>query len=393
MVNTEKKLKFDLGENVIFAFLIIFALGQIIRINFNLIGTNITLQPIDLIAGFSLIPFVGKKLKEPRVYKYIASFIIIAIFSQLLALTQFKATEVIKGTLYLIRFISYSSLFVLVFNYAKTKDKNKILINTLIFIAFIIASLGWIQYFLFPNFWHIKFLGWDEHLYRLVGTFLDSGFTGIMLVLGFFATLYKSFEKNSKKLSLLLIFMLVSIAFTYSRSSFLGMFLGMTVSFLITKRKKRVVLYSVIFTVILALLPRPGGEGVKLERVSSVHSRFSDYGQILTIARQNTLIGVGYNNLCVARNKYLNDTSFDSHACSGSDSSLLLVFATTGVIGLLTFIYMGIKILGSVNNDIYGKAFLASSAALFAHSVFVNSLFYPWVMGWMAILLAISIKE
>ena len=80
-------------------------------------------------------------------------------------------------------------------------------------------------------------------------------------------------------------------------------------------------------------------------------------------------------------------------SCSGSDSSLLFVFATTGIVGLMIFLYAGRVMFSSTGRAVYGIAFVSSLVAVLIHSLFLNSLFYPWVMGWMGILLAISLKK
>jgi len=62
---------------------------------------------------------------------------------------------------------------------------------------------------------------------------------------------------------------------------------------------------------------------------------------------------------------------------------LLFVWATTGVLGLLVYLRFWLKAVRSKNLIV-----TASVTALFAHAVFLNSLFYPWVMAWLWTLLA-----
>ena len=76
--------------------------------------------------------------------------------------------------------------------------------------------------------------GWDDHLYRLIGTFLDPGFTAIILVFGFLTSLAyylkpaapKGGFKN-KYFLLISIFLFVSILFTYSRAGYIALIVGM----------------------------------------------------------------------------------------------------------------------------------------------------------------------
>jgi hypothetical protein len=72
-----------------------------------------------------------------------------------------------------------------------------------------------------------------------------------------------------------------------------------------------------------------------------------------------------------------------SKAAAGMDSSLLFVAATTGIIGAAAYIYL---LFSMIRNGKKSRFYIASFAALLVHSLFVNSLFYPWVMIWMWIL-------
>ena len=145
-------------------------------------------------------------------------------------------------------------------------------------------------------------------------------------------------------------------------------------------------------SLIVVSLPRPGGEGVKLERTASITFRIEDYRNTLIIINKAPLFGVGYNNMCIARGKFSDQANLNSHACSGSASSLLLVLATTGIVGFLIFANLIQKLIVSLTKNVYGLTFLSCLVALLVHSLFVNSLFYPWVMGWMGILLSVSLK-
>jgi len=101
---------------------------------------------------------------------------------------------------------------------------------------------------------------------------------------------------------------------------------------------------------------------------------------------------VGFNNICEARVLLFTEKR-ESHSCSGSDSSLLLVAATTGLSGLMVFLFMGYKLTNMIKNDFYGTSFKALSTALFVHSFFVNSLFYPFVMGFMGLVLSCAYSD
>jgi len=149
----------------------------------------------------------------------------------------------------------------------------------------------------------------------------------------------------------------------------------------------------VSLTLIIFLLPRPASSGVELERTFSILARFKNYQETLAVWEKSPLFGVGYNNLCLAKIKYLNHGDYLSHSCSGSDSSLLGLLATGGVLGLISFTSLLKQIVKNLDYQNLGGGFSACLVALLTHSLFVNSLFYPWVMGLMGLLLAISQKN
>lgn len=395
MAKTRTKLDKIIPETLIFLFLVIFPFGQLVRIPVQFFSETIVIHPIDVVAGLSLIYFLIAKLAQPKISKYIYAFLAAAVFSLLFSLTLFESSEILKGSLYLLRLFSYVGFFMVVRNYAKSKDRKSTLLLSLIAVSVFTAIYSWIQLFWLPDLRDLKFLGWDDHKYRLTGGFLDPGFTGIILVLGFLASL-THYLKSKKYTSLIAsVFLVLSVVFTYSRASYLALFAGLLTTILLVKRGVKVVFITVvlIFLITIPILPRSLSEGAQLERTHSIFAKVSDYKQTVLVIKESPVFGVGYNNLCLAKVKVFNIDNTVSHSCSGSDSSLLFVFATTGIVGLIIFAYAGWSSIKGVKRDVYGIAFTASVAALFVHSLFLNSLFYSWVMGWIAVLLAIALPK
>jgi hypothetical protein len=87
------------------------------------------------------------------------------------------------------------------------------------------------------------------------------------------------------------------------------------------------------------------------------------------------------------------DISSFNHACSGADSSLLFILATTGVVGGLIFLGMLYQMIFLSAGNTYGLIFRSSAFALLAHSLFVGSIFYTWVAGWIMIVYALSVTD
>lgn len=352
-----------MDKALLFTALVIFPFGQITKIG--------PVNFLDLLVFLMAIYTLLKKSKFPTWYPYLLSFILFGLFSWVVNAFIIKSDLIFKGLLYGIRLLIYSVLPIFIFNFFKTKKDKIFILNSLISVAVFTAVFGWVQYLIWPNLTALKYLDWDDHLGRLVGTFLDPTFTSIILVLGSIIAL-----KENKKLSL--IFLLISILFTYSRASYLVL-----IFILIYFRKYLII---VLFIISIFFLPKNmGGEGVNLTRTSSGNLKIINYKETLQIIKKSPTIGVGFNNICPAREVYLGDVNLESHSCFGSDSSILLIIATTGIIGFILFSAFIIRVS---NFPLLTISFMA----VLVHSIFSNSLFYPWVMFWLFVLLGLGSK-
>lgn len=183
------------------------------------------------------------------------------------------------------------------------------------------------------------------------------------------------------------IFVFITLMFTYSRSSYLALIVASLVYSIISKRIIYILVLLTLFTASILVLPRPGGEGVKLERIFSIEQRIDNWKLGVQIWKDYPILGVGFNTLRYAKNLYANDQSdlLSSHSGAGLDNSFLFVTATTGIIGLTAYLLLLYEVW-----NIGGLKLKLSLIAAIAHSLFLNSLFFPPVMIWLWILLGIS---
>lgn len=375
--------KIGLRNIFIFLFLAIFPFGQIIRIGI--------LQPIDIIVGFAAVYTILAKLEKPRLFKYLENFLIVAGFSWLLSAAVFRQIQVFYGFLYLIRLAAYLYFVVYVWNFVKSKARNKdLVLGSLLTVSLVSAVFGWIQYFVLPSIRPFFVWGWDEHFLRLVGTFLDPGFLGLILVFGCLITMYRFMEAGQKKYLFGTAFLILSLAFTYSRASYLAFFAGFLVILFFYKKLKYFLFIVLGFLGIMLSLPTSRNHVLSFTREFSAVARVASYADTINIFETSPVFGVGYDNLCLARSKELGYIDFQSHACSGSDSSLLFVLAATGILGLITFIWTVFKSLVFTK---YHILYTSSLAALSIHSLFTNSMFYPWIMGYIILIFAVSLRS
>ena len=380
-----------LVEKLTFLYLLAFPFGQLLALKASFLGANIRVHPADLgsLLALGVIAFAG--MGRPKFFKEIFNLALLGVFGLALSFFVFETKQVAIGALYLLRAVSYAAFFTAIYHLVKAKNKYKnILFNALIVVSLEVGVLGLVQYFLIPDLRFLYAFGWDDHLYRLIGTFLDPGFTGIILALGGILALAAYIKEENRVYLLGLAFLTLALLLTYSRASFVAFGVGLATLFIKTRRSL-ILLIAAIFLLAIPFLPRPEGYGVRLERTHSIVSRLANYRQTLEIFQKSPLFGVGFNNMCAARQEFLEDKMTDSHACSGSDSSILLILATSGVVGLILVIYLSKTILESLPGNVFGYAFLACFMALLVHSQFVNSLVYPWVLGYMSILAGVSL--
>jgi hypothetical protein len=385
--------KIDFENIFIFLFLIIFPFGQIIRLSFNFAGINIPAQPLDLVVGLGAAYSVFFQKNRPKIFEYIRFFLSVAVFSFAVSFVTF-GSEVVYGAFYLLRLTSYLLFLNYVWNFAKKSISNKrLLMDSLLAISIISALFGWLQFFIIPDIKPFFVYDWDMHLFRLVGTFLDPTFLGIIIVFGLILSIYRYMGEGKKRYLFITALLLISLAFTYSRASYLAFLGGVSIMVLLKKKYRKILFWIVGLLAIMLLLPTARNRSIELTRTFSITSRLTNYRETFELFKRFPIFGIGYNNMCIARNKYVGVESYASHACSGSDSSLLFILATTGIIGLMIFfgsVFGVFKLLGNSNEQ---YLLMAISSALFVHSLFSNSLFFPWVMGYLVLLLGASFKE
>lgn len=328
---------------------IIFFFGQLLRINFQ----NISFPLIDifiiiLALGNLIKRYQDKKIKIEN--KYFLFFIIYTLI-----ISRFLS---VKSIFYFIRLSCLLSFFIFPPSYNKKFYQffKIIILSSIIF--------GFIQYFFWPNFTYFSSLDWDPHLYRLVGTFFDPTFTGLIFLL----FTIKSFLKKEYLLTTV---SYIALSLTYSRSSLLALLICSIFYYLKNKNKKILFYTILIIGLTVVILPRLEGEGTKLERTSSIIAKIENYKEGINLFLKKPIIGYGYNNLPHIRE--INNPQ--SHANAGFDGSLLTILVTTGIIGLL-FFSKGLHLLFTQSNLEKKIMFLA----IFIHSLFANSMLYPWTI-------------
>ncbi|MBI5412096.1 O-antigen ligase family protein [Candidatus Peregrinibacteria bacterium] len=418
--------------------------GELVRFSvfgFDLLPADILLPILFVVWGLYKFPisnfqFPNKlqvtsyKLRIGGIGKAILVFIWVAVLSLLLNSIRFPMSEMARATAYFVRLAMYMGLYFVVYDLSfhpvyhgrsesarnMSRFRNKFGMTWYVWIvvlaAFLLSILGFLQLKYFPSFLDIglDLQGWDPHDYRLLSTWFDPNYVAgfLAFAIGLLGTLFFYYRERWVRAILcgLGAILIVALYLTYSRSGYLALAAVLFVWTLF--RSRRLLIGLFIFFVVGMLFSarfqeRVGSawySGVALIGLDSQYAldptaelRVRSWQHAIEIIQDHPWIGAGYNRYPfeVTQRGYL---SMDSHAVGGSDSSLLTIWATTGIFGLLA--YLGIFVIAAQRciifirkrypegEDIYprlqGIGMLAASVGLLIHSVFVNSLLLPWMM-------------
>ncbi len=351
MAPKSKKINLLLVLSSLVIFLFFF--GQLARIQTNFFERSVPFMNFGVLA-LSLLNLFSFKIKNKKeINLFLLSFLIYSTIRSLFSQ---------PGNLSL-AYLMRLNLFLLLFTFPSKKlnQNRKKIQNLFLLVIFANAIFGLVQYFFWPNFTYFSSQGWDPHLHRLVSTFFDPTFTALIYILGLQLTYTSNLKKTLKNLLYLVLF--VALALTYSRA---GLIVFIFLVFLNNKKLTHLALILTTFTILV--LPRPFGEGTKLERTSTIRARIQNYQEGIVLSSKNPLFGIGYNNLPILRNE-------KSHSSSGFDSSLLTILSTNGLVGLALFL-LGIKKHLQKTNPTNRNLFLLT----LLHSFSANSLLYSWVL-------------
>lgn len=383
-----------------FVLLALFPLGQVGRVD---LGGGVAILFNDVAVFLVVASWVVHKLRSKQSFHAYPLTIPIALFtgacvlSLLFNLGKFSFGEVAVGSLYLVRWVIYAGLYFVVSDLPK---KVQVQIPFwLLGIGTTVALLGFIQYFFYPDLRNLYYAGWDEHLYRLFSTFLDPNFAGGIFILTFLlgVGVLGKLGRSGRLGIIVAIVSFVALLLTYSRGSFVSFFVGVITFFWLSGKKRFFVPLVGLFAIGVFLLPKDSqSEGVKFLRTASIDARLESLQKGWIIFQDNPVFGIGFNTYRYVQERYgfIKPTvAVYDRASAGTDNSFLFVLVTSGVVGFLAYLYVWGRVIGEIREigDSGGRALLFSSfAAVFVHALFVNSLFYPYIMEWLWVLLAVS---
>lgn len=376
-----------------------FSLGQLAAIP---LGNNVTLymQDIFLVCLF-LYAIVTKQLKiRGSLLVPISVFIGVSFFSLIINVYRFSLGELWISSLYLWRWILYASLYFLAMQSAAVSRR---LVTWLYWSGVFVALLGLIQYIYYPYLRNLSYLGWDPHLYRVFSTFFDPNYLSLYLVLTLFLGIYLYTGKLKIGILIGQLLSFAALLLTYSRSGYVALFIGLLVYAVCMRKLKILVIGFMLFAALLFVLPKSDGEGVNLLRTASTFARVGNWQRGFLLIKESPVFGFGFNTLrFVQERKNFIDTksTVPSKAGAGLDDSFQFVWVTTGIIGLLSYLWivfcigkLFVRLLNNRASRVLGVVGLSGLLATIVHSQFINSLFYPQILMWWWIMSGFTEKQ
>ncbi|MFH1244195.1 MAG: hypothetical protein V1487_01275 [bacterium] len=270
------------------------------------------------------------------------------------ALFHYPITQLLIPFLYTLRLLAYLVLFF------RLKSLKFYLPNFAYLIAgFTTLILGLTQYFLMPDMRVFQYLGWDDHLNRLIMPHFDPTFTGVMLGLFLLSQVNLKFPY----LILNTVYIIPALLLTYSRSVWLSFVL--TLVFFV---KNKLVLLLAVSCLLLAiiLLPQRFGEGTNLLRTYSISSRLESDLNYVHQYQWDLLLGRGLNTLILDQGV--------THA-TGPNNSYLYLLLTSGIFGLVGWMMFMLSLYRQ-------SSYKPLLVFFFLASLFNNVMFYPFALLW-----------
>lgn len=339
-----------------------------------------------------------RQVSIPVTFRLLLAFVALGTVSLIFTPLNLDAMEFFTALAYPVRFLCYVLFAIVVWNFVRLRmfDRTNIFI-AIIFSGIFLFFAGLIQLILLPDLETLDpSLGWDPHKNRMVSTFFDPNFLGMYFVICLSAVF--SYRKSLTNLPITNtyrilaysagIIFLLGIFLTFSRSAWLAL----AVFIFFVGLKNKLLLATSVSLVLLAVFAVPRVQ-TRISGITdpqdSASFRLISWQNAWEITKDNWIFGVGYNAFRYAQRDYgfLDDTNLASHSGAGSDSSLLLVWSTSGIFGLSIIASLFLKLLSS---NIRERKLVDSGLILsvLVNSWFINSIFYPQIT--MGVLLMIT---
>lgn len=406
------------------------AVGQLVRLEV-FPGTSIGLTVVDaasVVATLGLLIWGGvtrqlalwaRAVWGEKVWRWAFIFILFALLTLAIQAWRYPIKEVVIAFSYWGRL---GVIFVLaaLLRFSGLLSSKPVVIKHFLFWSGVLLLIGYVQLIFVGNFAFMARFGWDPHVGRMLSSFFDPNFFGVFLVL-LMSVITGLLFRGPKRGWLIFFFFIawIGLYLTYSRSAWITGAIAVPLAF--WPRSWKLGLVVLALFVALAFLPgRLGsrfqfgttifskgvlssqlkGKKSSVDEVANQGADASGAARLLSfrkgwqLVKTNPITGVGYNayGYALVNAGLATPDSLGTRSGYFSDSSLLNILVTTGVIGLglyLTFYYLVLKqLLKSWRRaELLGTALFGFTIAWILGSFFNNTLLYvfillPWFILW-----------
>lgn len=373
-------------------------------------GEEAAVLGLMMSAGWRLLR-APKDVSAKRLRNAWLAFTAMAAVSLVASARIWTVSEIKPGALYFVRWLGFGAVVLAAAMVAHNRGSRNGIVSALVTTAVALSVLGFIQLGIWPNMENIeaffpivRTMLTDPHQGRLVSTMLDPNLLGSILAAAsalLMARLLTGPREQRAGAALQLAIILVAIFLTVSRGSLLSSAFGMGV--VVALAAPRVLPFVGVGMVgALALAPRlfsrfqeaiwaPDGIplrilGLELRPEPSAYARWKSWAYAADVVEAHPILGIGYNNYGLAQ-KALGDASA---ALFGTDSSVLLILATCGPIGVILYLRLLWRVLADARRAqvrgetpearANGLGVIGAFASLLLAAIFTNALIYPPVM-------------
>ncbi|MBP9691021.1 O-antigen ligase family protein [Candidatus Woesebacteria bacterium] len=298
-------------------------------------------EPIVAAVTIMLVINTRKSWRDSLLAKSALIFLGTTLLSLLASLSSYTAAENMVAVLYFARMSMYIVFIVSLLEYSKRTKLNTWGKFGLGSTAFFIIFSSIVQYVWYPNLGNLAYLGWDPHLYRVVGLFFDPPLTISVFVLLMLYYLTVHVKKRWLLTLIYIIPLIILSLLTYSRGGYVGIAAVIGTYVLIQRKFKLYLVAAIMVVLAFILIPKGQLESINLFRTASISARIEDYDKAVRIWKGNPILGIGYNHIRAEKDQYEKDTYYGpfnpSHGSASFHSSFLIILVTGGVVGLVSW--------------------------------------------------------
>lgn len=326
-------------------------------------------------------------------------FVVWSLLTLVINAPHLAASELLIATLYWLRLTGYLLIIPALLYLAADPGIRRVLTRTVVVTISVLVLISGVQ------LWVVRDLsvlgqGWDSHLGRAVATWLDPNFLGAFFGLAV-VYLLSRLSRTDHRLPLVLLIIAASgaLLLTQSRSALVA---GVTTALVISpfllvrlspRRSSRDRLVQFLTVAVILAVVGAAGIGLLGERAlgvltfdQTVMIRLASLGTVWELVTDHWLLGVGYNAYQFTALSAGLVGDFSIHSRAGADSSLLTLWVTTGLVGVVLFFIPWLAATAYFirtwlrSGHHLSLAAAAAIVLLFVHSQFVNSFLYTHLL-------------